>query len=519
MISILAQYAHISPTAHFAPEICNNGVDDDNDGHIDLHDEDCYCKPLEQMPLIANPSFENQECCPAGHTQLDCAKGWIQASEGTPDYFHACDYDGSFFNLPRPIPDGEGFAGIIDGSFTGKLIPELKEYLASCLVEPLEKDTLYRLDFYTGFMDSKSSPDIEIALFGTDDCANVPFGIDDKAFGCPANSPKWVQLGSVSLSGENQWVRSNFKFKPNVEIKAIAIGPSCVLRSSTNNTYHFLDQLILKESNKFDLGIQANGEPCMDDFFLAAKELKDHSYQWYKDGIAIPLAQSNSLYNPPGAGAYQIRVQNSDGCKISNPYSYTPPLSFIKTTDTICAGENYDFYNNFVSDPGVYWDTVTTVNNCERIVRLDLHVQPLIETHINTKIFPNESFEIGSFSFTMPGEYIQAISASSGCDSTVHLYLEHYRIYIPNAFSPNADGVNDIFSIGESIDLKHIVSLEVFNRWGELIFREDNLRPGDGWNGTFDSVKAPSGVYTYNTQIVTSDDRERSLQGMVTLVR
>ena len=399
----LTIYHHISPFKQVSPEICDNSEDDDNDGLIDMNDEDCVCKPLEQLSLIPNPSFENQDCCPDGHSKLSCASDWVQASEGTPDYFHSCNYDGSFFSLPQPIPNGEGFAGIIDGSFTGKLIPELKEYLGSCLLEPLKIDTFYRLDFYTGFMDSKTSPDIIITLFGTTNCTNLPFGIGNTSFGCPANSPNWMELGSVSLSGENQWVRSNIRFKASAEITAIAIGPSCKLRASTNNTYHFLDQIILKEDTKFDLGVQAKGEPCTDDFVLKVKEQQGHNYQWYKDGIAIPNEVSESLHNPPGEGQYQIRLQNNKGCEISNQYSYSPPISIVKSYETICAGENYNFNSNLITDAGIYWDTITTINNCENIVRLELQVMPNRETHISNKIFPNESFLVGSHSYSEPG--------------------------------------------------------------------------------------------------------------------
>ena len=67
--------------------------------------------------------------------------------------------------------------------------------------------------------------------------------------------------------------------------------------------------------------------------------------------------------------------------------------------------------------------------------------------------------------------------------------LEHYKIFIPNAFSPNGDGVNDIFSIYGNIDLKEIVSLDIFNRWGELIFQGANLNAGEGWDGMIRNKK------------------------------
>jgi len=503
-----------------APEICDNGLDDDNDGKIDLNDEDCHCEPLEPPSLIPNPSFEEQDCCPDHHSKINCATGWIRASEGTPDYFHACDYDGTdFLALPLPIPDGEGYVGIIDGSFTGSYIPALKEYIGICLTTPLEKDTLYRLEFFTGFLNKKTSPDITFALFGTTDCANLPFGIGDKSFGCPANSPDWIQLGSVSISGQNQWVKSTFKIRPNREITAVAFGPSCRLRSSTNNTYHLLDQLILKKYTDFDLDIKATGQPCTDDLVFEIRPQEGYTYQWYKDGIAIPQAVHNSLQNPPGAGQYQVRLENIEGCKVSEIYSYAPPGQFVQASQTICAGEIFDFNGRPLTGAGTYQDTFVTRNNCDSIVRLKLQVSQAVETTVSTKIFPNESYHLGSFVINSPGEHIRILSTASGCDSTVYLKLEYYGVYVPNAFSPNGDLVNDVFSIYGDLDLKEIISLKVVDRWGAVVYQGETLNSGEGWDGTVNGKIAPKGVYAFTAQVLMTENKKGRFKGLLTLVR
>lgn len=503
-----------------APEICDNGLDDDLDGLIDLNDDDCYCEPLEQPSLIPNSSFEDQECCPEGHSNLACATGWVQASEGTTDYFHACNYDGTdIFDLPQPIPDGEGFIGLIDGSFTGSFIPALKEYAGACLEAPTIPDTQYRLEFYTGFLDRQTSPDIEIALFGTTDCTNLPFGIGDKSFGCPANSPDWVRLGSVFISGENQWKKSLFKFRTSLELKAIAIGPGCALRSSTNNTYHFLDQIVLKENSNFDLGIQAKGQPCTNDLVFEMRLLEGYNYQWYKDGVAIPQAIGNRLSNPPGPGQYQVRLEDSEGCKLSEIYKYVAPSQYIETTETICAGEAFDFNNHSISQAGIYWDTLKTVNYCDSIVRLELLVEDAVETDITAKIFPGESFQIGTDRITAPGAHMRTVSSVSGCDSTIHLQLTYYTLYIPDAFSPNDDYINDVFSFYGGGELQEISSLRIFNRWGGLMYQGETLETNQGWDGTVKGVDAPSGVYLYSANLIMIDGRKKALHGLVNLLR
>lgn len=65
------------PKKNRPDEICNNAVDDDNDGLIDLNDPDCVCEVLEPISLIPNPSFEDMNCCPNDRSQLNCAAVWI----------------------------------------------------------------------------------------------------------------------------------------------------------------------------------------------------------------------------------------------------------------------------------------------------------------------------------------------------------------------------------------------------------------------------------------------------------
>lgn len=77
-----------------AQEICNNGIDDDGDGAIDLNDPDCGCfGSLNSgvISLVPNHSFEERMCCPGGFVSmvsppwLSCATGWGPGTQGTTD--------------------------------------------------------------------------------------------------------------------------------------------------------------------------------------------------------------------------------------------------------------------------------------------------------------------------------------------------------------------------------------------------------------------------------------------------
>lgn len=86
-------------------------------------------------------------------------------------------------------------------------------------------------------------------------------------------------------------------------------------------------------------------------------------------------------------------------------------------------------------------------------------------------------------------------------------------MYIPNAFTPNGDGINDQFGIkGEGIKDYRIL---VYNRWGEVIFESDT--PDKLWDGTYKGQAVQQDTYVY--QVFTRSTGQRSRTGSVTLVR
>lgn len=89
------------------------------------------------------------------------------------------------------------------------------------------------------------------------------------------------------------------------------------------------------------------------------------------------------------------------------------------------------------------------------------------------------------------------------------------QIYIPNAFSPNGDGLNDVLLVyGYTIQS---LRFTVFNQWGEKIFESYNQ--GTGWNGTYKGKPQPSGVYMYVCQLTYRDGTTEVKKGSINLVR
>ena len=101
-----------------------------------------------------------------------------------------------------------------------------------------------------------------------------------------------------------------------------------------------------------------------------------------------------------------------------------------------------------------------------------------------------------------------SISSTSNYAEVTH----PLHIYIPSAFTPNGDGLNDTFGVkGEGIKNYHLF---IYNRWGEVLFESTN--PKQQWEGSFSGQPAEQGTYVY--QLFASGIESKGKTGSVTLV-
>ncbi len=128
------------------------------------------------------------------------------------------------------------------------------------------------------------------------------------------------------------------------------------------------------------------------------------------------------------------------------------------------------------------------------------------------------------YNFNTIGEFPVILTASNiyGCSNTtmkIVKVLPEFTFYVPNAFTPNADGLNDIFlPEGMGWDTK-TYSLTIFDRWGQKIFRtNDHTR---GWDGTIkgSSEPAPLGEYIYKATVNDNYKKNHEYSGFITIVK
>ncbi len=121
---------------------------------------------------------------------------------------------------------------------------------------------------------------------------------------------------------------------------------------------------------------------------------------------------------------------------------------------------------------------------------------------------------------TDPGTYKLTVSTEYQCTTTDEVVVrKDCYMDIPNSFTPNGDGVNDYFFPRQSLTrgMTHF-SMQVFNRWGQIIFQTDKP-DGRGWDGRFNGKDQPGGVYLYRISGTLKNGRQEQYTGNVTLLR
>ena len=122
-------------------------------------------------------------------------------------------------------------------------------------------------------------------------------------------------------------------------------------------------------------------------------------------------------------------------------------------------------------------------------------------------------------------EYKVNVTDNYGCESsdniTVRVLCENGQIFIPNTFTPNGDGVNDMF-FPQGKGLDYVKSFRVYSRWGEIVFSRDDMKindPASGWDGTFKSAALKPDVFVYFIQAYCESGELIELKGDISLVR
>ncbi len=509
----------------FTQEICNNGVDDDGDGLIDLHDPDCSCHFQVTGNLLQNASFESFKNCPTNYSYtndfniVDYWQYGTYTNINVANYYHnfSCTYDSSLVMLyippSLPLPDGNSFISIRQNVYRKPQMQETdvaKAYVGQCLQASLLPGKQYTISFSTGRFMSNDDPTFRfkntpftVGIFGHANCNAAPFGQPyANSNGCPSNYPGWVLLGKTTVYSKGRWVQSKINFTVPDTINLIEIGPDCSLLNPNKDLpdsttlldfyVYYLDDLHLLPTKNFQFQyINSNsGNLCIQNSILTVPATPNNSYQWYKDSIAIQGATQNYFDLPVNNkyGNYNVRISNNAACVISEPFAIE--------SDAL-AGINLPVDTSFCE-----MDTLLLVPPINGIT-YNVNGQNASVVKINRE-----------------GTYKIIMNDSKGCSKTFNVMVHadnclNTNLFIPNSFTPNGDGRNDVFKIPLAAKIK-VRSFSIFDRWGNNLYNS-NAASAE-WNGNYKQKPCSEGTYVY---IITGivNNKQKRIKGTVYLIR
>ncbi len=299
-----------------------------------------------------------------------------------------------------------------------------------------------------------------------------------------------------------------------------------------------------------------------------------YNYLWNTGGRA------EDLDNLP-AGAYALTVSDQNACADSarTVLNAPPPLAVeLESIDPACFGDNagivivdnasggvapylysingspFSSLSQFTNLPigvheievqdanGCTWQGQKTISQPQQLI-VDLGEDQEIKLGDSIQLYAQTSYPVEMYSWNSPVElscqncpdpFIRpfesvAVSVTAtdehGCTASdrITIFVNRKRdVYIPNVFSPNGDGQNDIFLIFGGTEAVKVKSFYVFNRWGEPMFELFDFQPNNpayGWDGSHRGELMNGGVYVYLAEVEFVDGVTELFRGDVLLLR
>ena len=353
----------------------------------------------------------------------------------------------------------------------------------------------------------------------------------------------------LTMNGDMVWAR---RYGGQSPLNSAATGIDIIFDAAKNiyvsgvfsGTVDFGDfvTLVSAGADLFVLRLANNGD------FSFVKQMGGVGCQ--SSGISICVDQANNifvtglLYGPgvdydPGPGVYNLASNGaSDAFMLKLRQCNQPTDTTIKKT--ICS-DTYTLDCKTYATSGVYSQVLINAAGCDSIVTLDLKfgknptpdlgldkqqcigsTDPIL---LQTQSGYNDyKWSTGSTNPTITvqdtGKYWVTVKDTLGCTATDTVRVLSKQcvidLYMPSAFSPNADHLNDILKPGVYGTLLSF-KIEIYNRYGQLIFKSEDAN--HGWDGTYKGKNAPVAVYVWQCVYQFRDKEPMYQKGTVTIIR
>lgn len=222
-------------------------------------------------------------------------------------------------------------------------------------------------------------------------------------------------------------------------------------------------------------------------------------YLWSPPDYLDNTSISSPITKPETDIAYTVNIKNGDCNELNIPV-------FIKVGDkpSVTAGDDQTIFKGQQATLSAGSDDIVTY-----IWSPDYNISCL------DCQFPKVTPERDTTYFVL-------VANSFGCTDIDSVQVKVYEtctgenVFVPNTFTPNNDGLNDVFFV-RGTELSNIEQFRIYNRWGEMIFESPDINKG--WDGTHNGVPVNSGVYVYYIEATCLNGQAALVKGNVTVLR
>lgn len=306
------------------------------------------------------------------------------------------------------------------------------------------------------------------------------------------------------------WINDLTIEDPTITIPPSFIGAETfnVTVSNDDGTCLITDSIMIQVSNGPMLNVLDSVMIGCDDIngiTLGADIVEDpqYTYTWLENGVNIGSGTSLPVNT---MGTYILDVSNG-GCSIQD-------------TAWVTGGNNgfvdLSIGNDTVVEEGALlnFDLLTNLN-ASQIVSTDWT--------FNGSSICQQCDDV-SLAAENSGTLTLQLIDDMGCPHTASLLIivnaVNTKYYIPNIFSPNNDGINDVFSVYYSEGIEEVIEIRVFNRWGAEVFSAENATSGViAWDGKFKGVDLNPGVFSYYAILRKTNLNNLMVKGDITILR
>lgn len=224
------------------------------------------------------------------------------------------------------------------------------------------------------------------------------------------------------------------------------------------------------------------------------------SYTWLIAGATYNFPDPTHQFNASGNYPITLTIENVYGCSSSETISAN--ITVFPQVDAII---------DAVSHTANEFTPIIQFINASLFA--DTYSWDFGDGSTSTEATPNHTYSsTGNYVVTMVG------NNQYGCPDTVSMEVQiipEHTLYVPNAFTPNGDGWNDVFAAKGTHILEY--EMRIFDRWGEQIFYTQSL--DGGWDGTYRGELSKEDVFVYKIKYKTNDKEVLQKEGHVSLLK